>query len=633
MKNRNFVLSSLALAALFGACKPSRTVGGGGSGVLAWGVEEGKNWTEADEAEFSRWITAIGDGRVAKKCKFLSDCIKNPEVNFLRTAEDDGIGMHPDCADVPGTLRAYFAYKKKLPFMFVFEIKGKVDERNDMRYATEIVPTRVMNQTSIKTLNDLFERIRLVVSSAFYRMSPEVEGNDTFPVRVSRDAIRPGTVYYDSAGHVMMVYKVDPDGTVRFIQGHPGDEKAGAYFTIAMLSSKEHNRASSRSGGGFRNWRGYTYEGGKLKFRSNAEEPSFSGTEQFQNTFPAANGGTTNYFEYVRTKLCMPGQCGISPALVANKFQKICSDITERVDAVDAATSLGIHKKPHPGIPSNVYSAPPDRKEWEDTSSPSRDTRLRGAYAEANEMIVNLVGMAARRDPNLAYTGTPAALVGVFQKYWNEALANPACRYKFAGSDGKPVAFTIGDVDQRLFDLSFDPYHCPELRWGIQNSPACVMDANKMDAYRREAGIRNITDADKRPPGGPDQLNQGAATPPVIGISRLLSALAANPPAQVAVGSTVSVARPVVAPVVVPPPVVAAPVCEKLVVNVYGAYAYPSAKVDEANFITQLSKGDVLAKLSESAAFYYVSSGTGGASAAPLYGAKAYVQKSAVRCQ
>ena len=47
-----------------------------------------------------------------------------------------------------------------------------------------------------------------------------------------------------------------------------------------------------------------------------------------------------------------------------------------------------------------------------------------------------------------------------------EEVATAACQVTYLGSTGAPHTLTLDDVVDRLFDLSFDPYHCPELRWG-----------------------------------------------------------------------------------------------------------------------------------------------------------------------
>ena len=282
--SQKFFWATAILAIALPSCTPKRSSRDAGSGVLVWKVPAGRAWMDQDEVEFSSWVQRIGESREAKKCKFFGECLKNPDVNSLFTPDDNALETNPNCADVPLSMRAYFAYKKKLPFVFVAEIDGKVDARKDLRYGTEIHPTRLEDQKYVATMNKLFFYIRDWVSSAFYRMSPEIEGNDTFPVKVTREAIRPGTIYYDPNGHVMMVYRVESDGTVRIIQGSPGDEKAGAYFSTGVINSAEHARGRKINGGGFRNWRGIKNVNGLAKFRLNSEEPQFDPQEQYQDS-------------------------------------------------------------------------------------------------------------------------------------------------------------------------------------------------------------------------------------------------------------------------------------------------------------------------------------------------------------
>ena len=56
------------------------------------------------------------------------------------------------------------------------------------------------------------------------------------------------------------------------------------------------------------------------------------------------------------------------------------------------------------------------------------------------------------------------------------------------------MALTIDTVLDRLFALSFDPYHCPELRWGAAaGSPelsSCPDNAEKLGWYRAEQRLR-----------------------------------------------------------------------------------------------------------------------------------------------
>jgi hypothetical protein len=55
------------------------------------------------------------------------------------------------------------------------------------------------------------------------------------------------------------------------------------------------------------------------------------------------------------------------------------------------------------------------------------------------------------------------------------------------------VGLDLDGIRQRLFDLSFDPYHCVELRWGAkttQELSTCHDNENKRSWYRQERWLR-----------------------------------------------------------------------------------------------------------------------------------------------
>jgi len=59
------------------------------------------------------------------------------------------------------------------------------------------------------------------------------------------------------------------------------------------------------------------------------------------------------------------------------------------------------------------------------------------------------------------------------------------------------MALNLEQVRHRLFQLSFDPYHCAELRWGAQSSDelaTCTDDQVKQSWYAGEKGLRNQID-------------------------------------------------------------------------------------------------------------------------------------------
>ena len=67
------------------------------------------------------------------------------------------------------------------------------------------------------------------------------------------------------------------------------------------------------------------------------------------------------------------------------------------------------------------------------------------------------------------------------------------CVIRYKNSQGNPVALDLLEITERAFRLSFDPYHCVELRWGAQGHElsSCRQDTEKMRWYENQQFLRN----------------------------------------------------------------------------------------------------------------------------------------------
>ncbi len=75
---------------------------------------------------------------------------------------------------------------------------------------------------------------------------------------------------------------------------------------------------------------------------------------------------------------------------------------------------------------------------------------------------------------------------------------------------------------ERLFLLSFDPYHCPELRWGDVDTASCPDGSSKRWWYEQEQRLRNVIDTDHRVN---TTLDWGPRNIPDIDVGNLLERL------------------------------------------------------------------------------------------------------------
>ncbi len=217
-------------------------------------------------------------------------------------------------------------------------------------------------------------------------------------------------------------------------------------------------------------------------------------------------------------------------------MQDLYEDISYRAVAVDIAIEKGIHLKPHPGsLPWNIYGTD---GLWEEFSTPSRDARLKVAFREFYDRSRQMVIEQDQLNPSAARELAARLL----QKY--DELSGQL-QITYTSSAGRKVTLSFADVNARLFDLSFDPYHSIELRWGARGDElASAGDGEtKRRFYENERRLRNQLE---RVYNQATPLNMGPETPVDTDIRGWLSGFLQG---QRVDSSIVAINREVVAPV------------------------------------------------------------------------------------
>tara|TARA_R110000868_G_scaffold115630_3_gene308707 strand:- start:6914 stop:8713 length:1800 start_codon:yes stop_codon:yes gene_type:complete len=464
-------------------------------------------WSASDERAFGDFVHALG----SSNCRDMDECLKSP-ANIYRSSDPKGMSFYADCADLPYLLRAYFAWKNGLPFSYASGVAA-VGNSKDLRYSR--YGNYVYARTDVRPPADgMWPNARLVfynlnnyISSAMYRFAPDQtrgELADFYPVKLAPGSIRPGTVIYDPNGHVAVVYDVDKEGRIRFIDSHPDNTVTRGNYGRRFV------RASAPMGAGFKNWRplalvGATqaadgsYVGGVIKLAANADLPDWS-DEQFFGTaggrsWTAAQfvyqGTAIDYYDYVRRAVAGHDIVYDPVSETRSMVRGLCDDLRYRSEAVDVAVKAGLHQQAQPArLPENIYGTSGD---WETYSTPSRDARLKVSFKELRDQMVRFVGLAAAGDAHVAYEGND--LAGDLATAYREEAA--LCEVTYAASDASVRHLTFEDARARLFDMSFDPYHCPERRWGASSPEelaTCPDNGVKQRWYNAERRLRNQTD-------------------------------------------------------------------------------------------------------------------------------------------
>ncbi|GAA0524967.1 hypothetical protein FHS83_001876 [Rhizomicrobium palustre] len=460
-------------------------------------------WSENDEKEYSQFIAELGESG----CTNVNRCLHDPR-NPYRGSDPAGLVFRADCADLPYYLRFYFAWKRGLPFSFANEVEPRGRTR-DMRYTA--AGNRVASRLFPAGYNGyaVLDYLRDVISSASYRIHPELESpqQDFYSPVISTKSIRPGTVVYDPNGHLITVWKVERNGRIHYMDAHPDYSVTRGFYDVRFV------RSSPGMGAGFKNWRpqileGATrqadgsYTGGRIVMAANKAISDYSLEQFFGNgKRPAedrdwASGGFTlngeriGYYDYVRGQLA-GGTLLFDPLReIGDMVDSNCDDLKYRGAAVDLAIAAGIQKRAQPDqLPANIYGTEGD---WEMYSSPSRDARLKTAFKETYETTRRFVEMAKKGDTKLSYKGKNIAadMLAVYDAH------AARCTITYQKSDGSKISFGYEDARRRLFEMSFDPYHCIERRWGAKGDElkTCQDGSVKQAWYEAERPLRNQID-------------------------------------------------------------------------------------------------------------------------------------------
>ncbi|MBF0546316.1 MAG: hypothetical protein HQM08_17865 [Candidatus Riflebacteria bacterium] len=441
----------------------------------AW-VLSGTRWTNEDEKNFSDFVRRFGESGHGNLNKFIRD----PNSNPFYSEEDKKFNLLADCADLPYVIRAYVAYKLKLPFSYISSISGG---GGDERYSRGNHPTGYKDQDNFQTPQGVFGNVQLV-NSGYYRMAPDVENSDTYPVRIDQGSIIPGTIYYDPNGHVAIVYQVSEDGRIRLIDAHPDKSVSRPWFGSKFARGNESN------GGGFRKWRPQIYsESGKVERLSNHNLTDFSPSDQYQNEYLIGNIGPLSYFDFVRMKISQKGGDIHPLEEFKQMIQELYEDLKYRAEAVEICVQKGVPEMEHPGfLPFNIYGT---EGLWEEFSTPSRDARLKVGFQEFYNKTIEMIGMAERKESRLQYSGSSQELAQEFLTIYNEL--SPKLKISYLNSSKKEVFLSFDDIEKRLFLMSFDPFHSVELRWGASGHELLTAHdtSQKRKMYEKEKKLRN----------------------------------------------------------------------------------------------------------------------------------------------
>ena len=239
---RLLAASALALSAtVFGTVQGAEATNGAN-----WKIFK-TEWSAEDERGFGEFVRVIGESG----CNSSIDCLRSPANPFL--GDDPAtLRVFADCADWPYALRAYYAWKTGLPFRYVNGVSGSA---GDIRFSSTANQPRskrdIVDHGKPANGGTILDEIRNTVSTATYRTDAGHEGSvfsDFYSPKLAPGSIRAGTVIYDVHGHVAIVFKIDEDGRIHYMDTPPISALHAAFTARSSGKARLALAAASRIG-------------------------------------------------------------------------------------------------------------------------------------------------------------------------------------------------------------------------------------------------------------------------------------------------------------------------------------------------------------------------------------------------
>ncbi|MGB0589245.1 MAG: hypothetical protein ACPGU1_06145 [Myxococcota bacterium] len=458
-------------------------------------------WERDTENLFSLWVEYLFYAPPEEELSWrplhevLRDSSRNLLYNHLNLREDSagkrGLRLKPDCADLSYTLRAYFAWKMRLPFA----VRGCT--RGSSKRAPrcgDISTNRILAEEHgrVKAFERYArKRVAGTVHSSSGRTLPEDEKSNFYPVALTRQGLRPGTTYFDPYGHAMTIASWFP----------PSGDKAGVLVAVdaqpdGTIGRRIFWRGSflfpedgTLNGAGFKRFRPVVFNRRTGVARELSNKEIQASVDYGDVSLEQWQVGKDGFYEAMDA-LITPNPLQPSKALIA-QIDALEQQVRRRVQSVDNAE---LWKRQHKGrtvkMPegSSIFlTAGP----WEDYSTPSRDMRL----LIAMDAVLNFPRRVLDHPHRFILNAgeTPESAEAEMERLIREIGAQR--RFDYTRSDGSTWTLSLVDVLDRAkaFEVSYNPNDCPERRWaapeGSDEYAPCRDNApeaqrERMESYR-----------------------------------------------------------------------------------------------------------------------------------------------------
>jgi hypothetical protein len=429
-------------------------------------------WNRATENLYSAWIAMLFDAPPEAELSWpalhfvLRDRSRNFLFNYLGLGEDQaGLIYRPDCADFPYFLRAYFAFKMALPFGYSTCTRGGGGKPPRCTGWSSVLNAAAGQQQGlVPAFTRYLRTVADGVQSGNGRTPASDDNTDFYPVPLTEQALRPGTIFADPYGHLLTLVRRVPQA-----DGRPGVFLAVDAEPDGTITRKRFWRGNflfvrdpTLGGPGFKRFRPIVRDQrGGLRRLANLEIAKDSQYGDF--SLQQSKLGAEDFYD--RMDEVMSPQ-PLDPVRAMNDaVTSLEEQVKTRVTAVELGRKYqkgGHGEVSMPEGPAIFQTTGP----WEDFSTPARDFRLLIAI----DVVRGFPDRVARRPERYAMPAgrSPADVKAELQRVLESELTKRT--FTYIRSDNSTWTLSLKDVIDRMPDLemAYNPNDCVELRWGAR---------------------------------------------------------------------------------------------------------------------------------------------------------------------
>jgi len=498
-------------------------------------------WGPAEEALYSAWVRELFWAPVGEDLAFdqLTRVTRDQKRNVLHghlgwneDRREEGLTLIPDCADTPYFLRAYFAWKRGLPFGFrscsrgtdgppscydlhtnlqTPELKDEWQAWLDARAVPPAgeIPSGIPGRDAMASpdpagepdtgtgsndddgqkvvepeafdglmvLDRFFRRtVAWGVHSGNGRCAYDDPRSDFYPLELTRKSLRPGTTYADPYGHLfVLVELVDQrgkqPGILYAIDGQPDGSITRKRFWEGNFL---WNPNPKLGGSGFKAFRPLD----RVYLDASDSEPGGEQLVAAGNEAIAQRRGYGDVDEDVG-KLSATAFYDRMDRLISPRpldpflaqdaaIEALAESARVRVTSVDNGVE---YRKKHAGEIVDMpwgHDVFETTGAWENYSTPARDLRL----LIAMDLVAGFDDKIARHPRAYGLDEGPELerTRAALRAERERMLASPEYAITYERSNGAEQTLTLADLFERAqrLEVAYNPNDCVEVRWGAK---------------------------------------------------------------------------------------------------------------------------------------------------------------------